>query len=58
MTTLIMSVALLFTIALCLAIGVISAYGAIIGILHAFNPHRDQKPRTPALVATAGPSGD
>jgi len=53
-----MSVALLFTIALCLAIGVISAYGAIIGILHAFNPHRDQKPRTPALVATAGPSGD
>jgi len=54
---LLMSVALCITIVLALAIGVVSGYVAIIGILYAFGHSRATKTR-PVLIPNAGPTGD
>jgi len=54
---LLMSVALCITIVLALAIGVVSGYVAIIGILYAFGHSRATK-TSPVLIPNAGPTGD
>ncbi len=53
-----MTMALLITVGLCLAVGVGSGFLLIVGILNLFNPHRQQKSNASALVPSTGPSGD
>ncbi len=52
MIALTMSFALILTILLSLAIGVGAGYYAIVAILHAFNPHREEKRVATGLVPT------
>lgn len=52
-----MSVSLCLTIVLALALGIVSGYGAIVGILYMLNRNRLSKP-TAVLIPNAGPTGD
>jgi hypothetical protein len=53
-----MSLAMIFVVLSCLALGIYIGYGIIVGILNAFSHARMAKPTGGALIANAGHTGD
>jgi hypothetical protein len=53
-----MSVALIITIVLSMALGIGSGYAIIVGILAAFDHNRRERTPAQALVPSAGTTGD
>ena len=59
MNTVVAGFALLLTISMALALGIVTAYGSISAILHLFGTHQHPGRPTPTLVhSPTGPTGD